>query len=81
MCHLEHWISFLVFGFCTIVLCCCLVLAGYFFGVSRTNFVKSSAYECGFKPFSFGYIPFDVHFYRVGILFLLFDVEILFLVP
>jgi NADH-quinone oxidoreductase subunit A len=39
------------------------------------------AYECGFKPFDFLYYPFDIQFYRVGILFLLFDVEIMFLFP
>jgi NADH-quinone oxidoreductase subunit A len=39
------------------------------------------AYECGFKPFDFTYYPFDVQFYRVGILFLLFDVEIMFFFP
>ena len=39
------------------------------------------AYECGFKPFDFVYYPFDIQFYRVGILFLLFDVEIMFFFP
>ena len=39
------------------------------------------AYECGFKPFDFVYYPFDIQFYRVGILFLLLDVEIMFFFP
>lgn len=48
---------------------------------SRPNSEKNMAYECGFKPFDFAYYPFDVQFYRVGILFLLFDVEIMFFFP
>lgn len=47
----------------------------------RPNSEKNMAYECGFKPFDFAYYPFDVQFYRVGILFLLFDVEIMFFFP
>jgi NADH-quinone oxidoreductase subunit A len=47
----------------------------------KPNREKNMAYECGFKPFDFLYYPFDVQFYRVGILFLLFDVEIMFLFP
>lgn len=39
------------------------------------------AYECGFKPFDWYYYPFDVQFYRIGIIFLLFDVEIMFIFP
>lgn len=43
---------------------------------------KLSEYECGFEPFdSATRHPFDVHFYIVGILFLIFDVEIAILLP
>jgi NADH-quinone oxidoreductase subunit A len=42
---------------------------------------KIEAYECGFKPAVSVRLPFEVHFYRVAILFLLFDVEISFLFP
>ncbi len=38
-------------------------------------------YECGFTPFSETYFQFNVQFYIVAILFLLFDIEILFLYP
>lgn len=46
---------------------------------------KIAAYECGFEPFSepfnYGRITFDVHFFIVGVLFLIFDLEIVFLFP
>jgi NADH-quinone oxidoreductase subunit A len=42
---------------------------------------KISAYECGFEPFTSGSSTFDVHFYVVGILFIIFDLEIVFLYP
>jgi NADH-quinone oxidoreductase subunit A len=42
---------------------------------------KSSPYECGFMPFDLIQRPFDVRFYRVAIVFMLFDVEVIFLFP
>jgi NADH-quinone oxidoreductase subunit A len=42
---------------------------------------KRSAYECGFMPISDSRKAFDIHFFITGILFLLFDVEIIFLFP
>jgi NADH-quinone oxidoreductase subunit A len=42
---------------------------------------KNINYECGFKSFNFIYIAYDIQFYRIGILFLLFDIEILFFFP
>lgn len=40
-----------------------------------------SAYECGFDPFGAGVSSFEVHFYLVGVLFIIFDLEIVFLYP
>lgn len=42
---------------------------------------KLSSYECGFEPFNDSKGQFNVHFYIVGILFIIFDLEIVFLVP
>lgn len=63
------------------ILCLVILLAVYFLNTPKPNSEKNMAYECGFKPFDFLYYPFDVQFYRVGILFLLFDVEIMFFFP
>lgn len=51
-----------------------LVLKGY-------DFEKLSAYECGFDPFGDARVKFDVRFYLVSILFIIFDLEITFLFP
>jgi len=42
---------------------------------------KISIYECGFQPFYSSRLPFDVHFYIIAILFLIFDIEIVFIYP
>jgi NADH-quinone oxidoreductase subunit A len=42
---------------------------------------KISAYECGFDPFDDARMKFEVHFYLIAILFLLFDLEVAFLFP
>ena len=42
---------------------------------------KLSAYECGFEPFSDSRMEFDIRFYLVAILFIIFDLEIAFLFP
>nr|AHX97828.1 NADH dehydrogenase subunit 3 [Pseudognaptodon sp. QL-2014] len=42
---------------------------------------KLSSFECGFDSLSSSRLPFSIHFYMIGILFLIFDVEIIFLFP
>jgi NADH:ubiquinone oxidoreductase subunit 3 (subunit A) len=42
---------------------------------------KLSAYECGFEPFGDARDTFDIQFYLVGLLFLIFDIEVAFLFP
>nr|UXX50295.1 NADH dehydrogenase subunit 3 [Haemaphysalis yeni] len=42
---------------------------------------KLSPFECGFDPFSFSRIPFSLKFFYIGIVFLIFDVEIVIIVP
>lgn len=58
-----------------------LVLASFALAPSAETAEKSSSYECGFEPFGDARTNFDVHFYLVGILFLIFDLEIVFLYP
>lgn len=48
---------------------------------TKLDIEKSSVYECGFFPFSENRSPFDIHFYLIAVLFLLFDIEILYLFP
>lgn len=50
-------------------------------GFFAADFNKKSPYECGFKPFDSSLQQFDIKYYIVALLFLIFDVETLFLIP
>ena len=57
------------------------IVLGKLLGPSRPNAEKLSPYECGFDAFEDARIKFDVRYYLVAILFILFDLEIAFLFP
>ncbi len=62
-------------------LCIILLLLSYVLGEKNYDNEKLSAYECGFNPFEDTNKKFDVRFYLVGILFIIFDLEVMFLFP
>ena len=53
----------------------------FFFAIQTPDSEKTSAYECGFEPFEDARNRFDVRFYVVAILFLIFDMEVAFIFP
>ena len=57
------------------------VAASYIIATQRPDVEKTSAYECGFDPFADARYKFDVRFYLVAILFIIFDLEVAFLFP
>ena len=58
-----------------------MVLASFIVAQQKPDAEKNSAYECGFPPFEDARSKFDVRFYLVSILFIIFDLEIAFLFP
>lgn len=62
-----------LFSFSFILLGICLILSE-----NNSYFEKNTSYECGFDPFSDTKSPFDVKFYLIAILFIIFDIEIIF---
>jgi NADH-quinone oxidoreductase subunit A len=58
-----------------------LLSVGFILGPKNPNEEKNSAYECGFEAFDDGHMKFDVRFYLVAILFIIFDLEIAFMFP
>jgi NADH-quinone oxidoreductase subunit A len=54
---------------------------GFIMGPNRPDAAKNSPYECGFEAFEDARMQFDVRYYLVAILFILFDLEIAFLFP
>ena len=64
-----------------VILSCLVFGLSYAFIARSPDLEKSSAYECGFNPFEDARSKFDVRFYIVAILFIVFDLEIIFLCP
>lgn len=65
----------------SIVLSTIISGASYIVSIKQPDGEKVSVYECGFDPFGSSRVPFSVKFFLVGILFLIFDLEISFLFP
>jgi len=60
---------------------CILLFISFLISPRLKNNEKITAYECGFNPFEDTRSSFEVHFYLVALLFLIFDLEIAFLLP
>ena len=78
---LGNYLPILVFMLIAAVLGAALITLGFTFGRGTKDAEKLSPYECGFEPFEDTRMKFDVRYYLVAILFILFDLEIAFLFP
>ena len=78
---LEDYLSIIIFVFVALLLSVGFILLNYLFSPKKPDPEKLSAYECGFEAFSDSRMEFDIRFYLVAILFIIFDLEIAFLFP
>ena len=78
---LTDYLSIIIFIFVALALRIGFIIINYAASPQNPDPEKLSAYECGFSPFSDSRIKFDVRFYLVAILFIIFDLEIAFLFP
>ncbi len=78
---LENYLPILIFLILGLGLGIVMFVLGYFLGPNRPDSEKSSPYECGFEPFEDARMKFDVRYYLVAIMFIIFDLEIAFLFP
>ncbi len=78
---LFQYLPILIFLGIAIGLAVVIVLASLIIARQKPDTEKLSAYECGFVPFEDARIKFDVRFYLVAILFIIFDLEVAFLFP
>ena len=78
---LQNYVPILIFLGVAAVLGAVLIGLGFLFGPRRPDTEKLSPYECGFEAFSDSRMKFDVRYYLVAILFIVFDLEIAFLFP
>ncbi|MCW8944911.1 MAG: NADH-quinone oxidoreductase subunit A [Sedimenticola sp.] len=78
---LENYLPVLVFIGVGLIVGVVMVTLGFVLGTRRPDSEKLSPYECGFEAFEDARMKFDVRYYLVAILFIIFDLEIAFLFP
>ena len=78
---LTDYLSIIIFFFIALLISIGFILINFISSPSNPDPEKLSAYECGFDAFDDSRMEFDVRFYLVAILFIIFDLEIAFLFP
>ena len=78
---LSGYLSIVIFVFIALALSIGFIVINFALSPKNPDPEKLSAYECGFSAFDESRIQFDVRFYLVAILFIIFDLEIAFLFP
>ena len=78
---LKDYLSIIFFLVIALGLSLSFIVLNFIFSPKKPDPEKLSAYECGFEAFDDSRMEFDVRFYLVAILFIIFDLEIAFLFP
>ena len=78
---LKDYLPIILFLVIALILSAGFILINFLLSPNNPDPEKLSAYECGFEPFNDSRMEFDVRFYHVAILFIIFDLEIAFLFP
>jgi len=78
---LNDYLAIILFLFVSLTLSLGFIILNFLLSPKKPDPEKLSAYECGFEAFSDSRMEFDVRFYLVAILFIIFDLEIAFLFP
>ncbi len=78
---LRNYLPILIFLGIAVAVSVAMVVASLVIARQRPNSEKLSAYECGFEAFGDARAKFDVRYYLVAILFIIFDLEVAFLFP
>ena len=78
---LNDYLSIIIFLAIALILSIGFIFINFIFSPNKPDPEKLSTYECGFEAFHDSRMEFDVRFYLVAILFIIFDLEIAFLFP
>ena len=78
---LNNYFPILLFIIVSVSIGALPIIVSRFLNKGEQNAAKESAYECGFENFDDARMKFDIRFYLVAILFIIFDLEIAFLFP
>ncbi len=70
-----------IYSLFLIIVICVIILISFFFSPTANSFAKYASYECGFEPVGDAHDHFNIHFYIVGVLFLIFDLELAIMYP
>jgi NADH-quinone oxidoreductase subunit A len=76
--YYSNYNSFFFYTLVSFIICIIILIVCYLISGNNLYYEKSSGYECGFDPFSDAREPFYVKFYLIAILFIIFDVEVVF---
>ena len=77
----NEYIVILILLFIAILLSIIIITFSYILAVQKPETEKLSTYECGFEPYEDARHTFDIKFYLIAILFIVFDIETMFLLP
>lgn len=77
----SEYQTFLILLLISVTLACVIFGASYFIAFQKPDVEKLSMYECGFDPYEDARNVFDVRFYLVAILFIIFDLEAVYFFP
>ena len=78
---ITEYVPILIFLIFSLFFAGLMMSVGFTIGSSNPDLEKNSPYECGFEAFEDSRMKFDVRYYLVAILFIIFDLEIAFLFP
>ena len=78
---LNNYLTIIIFFGVALLLSIGFIFLNFVFAPKNPDPEKLSAYECGFEPFQDARNKVDIRFYIVAILFIIFDIEVVFLMP
>jgi len=78
---MTEYLSVFIYLILSIIISLIIIIVNWIVSPRRIDIEKASAYECGFDPFGEARSPFEVSFYLVAILFIIFDIEVAYLFP
>jgi len=77
----DEYYPILLYFIVAVILSLVIILASYLLVYQNPESEKLSAYECGFEPYEDARNKFDVKFYLIAMLFIIFDIETMFMIP
>lgn len=78
---INDFLELLIILIISIIIACLLILFSFIFTIQKFDSEKLSVYECGYEPYENARHTFNIQFYLIAIFFIIFDMEILFILP